>query len=295
MANLIRTSLKTTNDSIILTIPLVFFMWIIGAYVGYTQYTANSLPEIILAVITVLFMLGAFLSGWFYMVKKAVLLSKKVFVMDEDRAKAVLGLFKTIPTGIGKYFLSYIGMSFLIIVIFLVFAVVIYNIGILLIGHLDLNALQMKQAMSSPNDMKTFLDSLSEAQLLKMSYWNVLFMAGSAIASFFTFLWVPEIIFSTKNPFVALFKSIYKILKKPLKTFGLFLFIGLMNIVLSFISTFAIYNPISYLIMMLIYFYFLVFIVVLLFTYYDREYVEETEPANTEETKKEDENKSEEK
>lgn len=282
MTKILNNALKTTNDSIVLALPLIIFMWIMSAYLGYTQLTANSVPEIILAVVTTLFMLGAFLSGWFYMVKKAVSLSKKIFVLDEDRAKAVLGLFKDIPAGIGKYFLSYIGMSFLIIIIFLLFALIIYHIGIAFIGKLDLSALQMKQAMVSPNDMKMFLDSLTEAQLLKLSYWNLLFMAGSAVASFFTFLWVPEIVYSDKNPLTALFKSIAKIIKKPFKTLGLFLFIAILNILLSFISSFAVYNAFAYFVMMIVYFYFLVYIVVLLFTYYDNEFLESKNAVATE-------------
>src|SRR5574344_454114 len=272
MKEIIKSAFKTTNDNIILTIPLVIFMWIMGAYLAYSQYTANSFWELMLVLVTTLCMLGAFLSGWFYMVKGAVALSKKVFVMDEDRSKAVLGLFKEIPTGIGSYFLSYIGMSFMAIVIFSIFAFLIYKIGILCIGRVDFNAIQLKQALGSPNDIKMLLDSLTEAQLIKLSNWNMLFIFSGAILSYLTFLWVPEVIYSTINPFSALFKSVKKIFKKPLKTFELFMLIGCSNIVLSFLSTFAIYNPLAYLIMMIIYFYFLVFIVVLLFTYYEKEF-----------------------
>jgi len=275
MIKLIKNAVKITNDNIILTIPLIIFMWIIGAYLGYSKFTADTLAEIVLAGVTLLFLFGAFLSGWFYMVKKAVQLSKNVFVLDEERAKAVLNLFKFIPAGIGKYFLSFIGLSLLFIALVFLFGAAIYNTGAYFIGNLDLDPLQIKQAMTTPNDMKTFIDALSDQQLIMLSKWNLLFIVASALFSFFTFLWVPEIIYSTKNPFMALIYSIKKIFQKFLKTIKLFLFIMLLNFVISFISTFAMFNPFVYLLTMIIYFYFLVYVIVLIFIYYESEFVKE--------------------
>jgi len=280
MKKLIHDAIKITNDNVILAIPLVIFMWLIGAYIGYSKFSADSILELTIAVVTILFMLGAFFSGWFYMIKEAVRLSKKIFVIDKDRTKAALELYKEFPAGIGKYFLTFIGIAIIFVTLFTLAAAALFKLGLILIGNVDFSPLQMKQALGTPDDMRLFIESLSEAQLIKLSKWNLLFMLGSAIISYITILWIPEVINGERNPAIALFKSIKKVIKKPLKTFGLFLFIGIFNFILSFLSTFAIYNPITYLIMMVAYFYFLVFIVVLLFLYYEKEYLLKPEENN---------------
>ena len=107
MFKLYKEAFKTANDCIILAIPLVLFMWILSFYFAFSNAVVNEPAEIILAFITVLFMTAAFLSGWFYMVQNAIVVSRQVYVLDEDRAKATMNLFKVIPYGIGKYFLSF--------------------------------------------------------------------------------------------------------------------------------------------------------------------------------------------
>ena len=45
-----------------------------------------------------------------------------------------------------------------------------------------------------------------------------------------------------------------------------------MNILMSFLSTFAIQHPLLYLLVMVVYFYFVIYVVVLVFSYYKHEY-----------------------
>lgn len=268
MLKLLKENIKQTNDNIILATPLILFMWILSFYIGYSKMSVNSLPLAVLSFVTILFMTAAFFAGWFYMVKKAVLLSKQVFVLDSDKAKAVFNLFKVLPSGVGKYFLSFFGMIIFSIFLIAIVGTIAFKLGMFLIGDLNLTSEQLKNIV----DMKTFLDSLSFDQLIKLNNWNILFLTVSSLVSFMFMLWIPEIVFKTPNPFKALFLSIRKIFTKFLKTFKLFIFMTGMNFVLSFISTFSIVNPILYFVMTVVYFYFLVYMVVLLFTYYDREF-----------------------
>ena len=87
MIKLFKEAFKTSNDCIILTIPLVFFMWIITLYIAFSSTTISAPVEFAIALVTLLFMLGAFFSGWFYMAKKAIAVSQRVYALDEDRAK----------------------------------------------------------------------------------------------------------------------------------------------------------------------------------------------------------------
>lgn len=272
MRKLLKDTVKITNDNIILATPLIFFMWILSLYIGFSRMTVNSLALALLSFVTILFMTGAFFAGWFYMVKNAVKLAKQVFVFDADRAKATFNLLKTIPSGIGQYFLPFLGMIIFSFVLIAIVGTAVFHLGIHFIGKLDLDPTVVKNILNSSSDMKTFLDSLSFEQLIKLNNWNLLFLSVSSLMSFLFMLWIPEIVYQTKNPFLALFKSIRKIFAKPWKAVKLFIFMSVLNFVLSFINTFSIINPFLYFVMMIVYFYFLVYMVVLIFSYYDREF-----------------------
>lgn len=272
MLKLFKNAFKITNEGIILATPLILFIWLITIYLTFAKGVVDTLPEAVSAVITLLCMVGAFCAGWFYMVKESIVLSKKEFILDEDRAKEILNLIKKIPAGIGKYFLSFIGMSLITLGIFAIFAICIYKLGMHFIGSIDFTAEQIKNAMSSPQDMKVFLDSLSIEQLYKLGNWNLLFMAASTLMSYMLMLWIPEIIYQTQNPLLALFKSIKKLFVKFGKSIALFLYLTLLNLVISFANTFSLLHPVIYMLMMIAYFYFLVYVIVLIFYYYDSEF-----------------------
>lgn len=281
MLKLFKNAFRLTNEGIILATPLILFIWLITIYLTFAKGVVDTLPEAVSAIITLLCMVGAFCAGWFYMVKESIELSKKEFILDDDRAKELLNLIKKLPAGIGKYFLAFIGMSLIMLVIFAIFALGIYKLGMHFIGSIDFTAEQIKNAMASPQDMKIFLDSLSLEQLYKLSNWNLLFLAASTLMSFLLMLWVPEIIYKTSNPLLALFKSIKKIFCRFWKTIGLFIYLTILNFIISFANTFSLLHPIIYMLMMIAYFYFLVYVVVLIFSYYDTEFNKQEEESNS--------------
>ncbi len=275
MLKLYKDTIKITNDNIILATPLILFMWLLSLYLSFAKNAITSTPTLLLSFITTIFMSAAFFAGWFYMVKKAVKLSKQMFVLDSDKAKATFNLIKTIPAGIGKYFLSFIGLILISITIFSAVGILTFKLGLLLIGEIGLDAMQIKAALSNTVDMKAFLDSLTLEQLIKLNNWNLLILSITSFLSFLFMLWIPETIYKTRNPFMALINSIGKIFHKPWKAIKLFIFITILNFVLSLLNTFSFFNPITYFILLVLYFYFLVYLVVLIFTYYDREFEEQ--------------------
>lgn len=274
MFKLIKDAIVITNENIILATPLIIFMWLLSLYVGFAKFSANSLLHVLLSFVTIIFMTAAFFAGWFYMVKKAIKLSKETFVLESDKAKATFDLIKVLPAGIGKYFWSFLGMIFLAIIIVASLCALVFKLGMFFIGSLDLDPSVVREFLSSASGMKTFLDSLTFEQLIKLNNWNLLILSSTSLVSFLFMLWIPEIVYAKRNPFVAIFTSIRKIFKKPWKAVKLFIFTSLLNFILSFINTFSIINTVLYFVMMLVYFYFLVYLVVLLFLYYDREFVE---------------------
>ena len=279
MRKLFKDAAKITNYNLILTIPLIIFIKILDLYSLYSKYTVDSVPKFVLASITVLFMFGVFCAGWFYMVEGAINLSKKVFVLDEDRAKATLNLFKTIPDGVGKFFLSFVGVYVIFFFIQDIATPLVYFLGANIIGSLDDASMQslqqtvMDPAVASNQGMASFIDKLTPEQIVFFGKWSLLFMVVTSIIMYLLMLWIPEIIYNTNNPLVALWRSVVKLFKDFFTSFRLYISLWLMGFALLFINTFAVINPVAYIIMSIALFYFSVYFVVLIFLYYDRTFM----------------------
>lgn len=146
MRELFKEAVKITNYNIILAIPLIIFIKILDLYSVYSKYNVDSALKFLVASITVLFMFGIFCSGWFNMIKGAINLSKKVFVLDEDRAKATMNLFKNFSEGVGKFFLSFVGAYIIFLFIQAIATPLVYILGVNIIGGLDTNSMQNLQS-----------------------------------------------------------------------------------------------------------------------------------------------------
>lgn len=262
---------KITNENIILTTPLVLFLFLLSIYLGIAQNIPENIISILLLVITTLFMLAAFFAGWLFMVRKAVELDKKELTDSEEKAKASFSLLKDIPSGIGEYFLPFIGAIILYTIFSLIVLIVAYKLGIHFIGKIDLDMLKIRMAMESPAAMKTLISSLSVQELTRLNLWNLLFLTVMAMISFSTMLWAPEIILRTKNPFIAFFKALLFTFKNLLTAIILFIYISFLNFTVSLLNAVSTVNPILYFVSMLIYFYFVVYVIVLVFLYYESE------------------------
>lgn len=277
MKNIFKHALKVTNNTIILTIPLIIFVKLLDLYSTYSRQHLDSTPKFIIASFTLLFMFCVFSAGWFYMVKSAVKLSKKVFILDQDRAKATMGLFKTILDGIGKYFLSFVGASLIyIFIIQLIAAQIVLLLGSKIIGSLDEASLQILQEISSSDmtNMSLLLDKMTPEMIVFFGKWSLLFILVSFVFSYLLILWIPEILYKEINPLKALATSIMKLFTNFFETFSLYLILWLIGFVILFANTFAIINPFTYLLMSIVMFYFFVYIAVTVFLYYDTKYEE---------------------
>lgn len=270
MIKYFKNAFKITNDNIILATPLILFLFIFSIYLNAAQNAPENLPSFILLATTTLFMLGAFFAGWFYMVKKAVELGGKEFIIDDDKAKAAFGLLKEIPVGVGEYFFSFLAALILYSVLFVIIGFLAYEIGIHFIGKVGIHIAQIKAAMSSTVALKALISSLTPQQVAKVNLWNLLFLCTMTVFSFLTLFWAAQIVSPTKNPFVAYIKSVSFTFRNFLEALILFVYISFINFAVSLINAIAMVNPITYFISMLIYFYFIVYVIVLIFLYHDR-------------------------
>lgn len=283
MRELFRDAIKITNYNIIIAIPLIVFIKVLDLYSLFSRYNIDSMPKFLIASITVLFMFGVFCAGWFNMVEGAVQLSKKVFVLDTDRAKATMNLFRKFPEGVGKFFLSFVGVYIIFLFIQAIATPLVYLLGVNIIGGLDdasmqhLQELAINSELTANQGMPAFIDKLSVEQIIFFGKWSLLFMSITSIVMYLLMLWIPEIICCSPNPLIALCKSLGKLFKDFFVTVRIFLILWFVGFVLLFINTFAVINPIAYIIMSIIMFYFSLYLVVLVFLYFDRKYVDADE------------------
>ncbi len=284
MKNIFVDSFKITNNSIILAIPLILFIKIIDLYSMYSKYHLDTTLKFLVASLTVICMICAFCAGWFSMVKDAVKLSHKVFVLDKDRAKATLNLFKSLLDGVGKYFLSFLGACCIyIFVIQLIAAQLVWFIGGRLIGALDPSSMQQLQeislsaAASNSASMAILLDKMTPEMIAYFGKWSLLFVLVTFVVSFLLMLWIPEMLYKKNNPLIALGTSICKIFKNFISSLSIYISLWFVGFVILFINTFSIINPFAYLFMSILMFYFFVYMVIAIFLYYERKYVSDEE------------------
>ena len=277
MLEYLKKALKITNENFIIVLPFVLFYILLNLYLGYTKYMLDTVLEALIAMLTITFMFAVFLAGWNYMVKKALELSQKVFVFDEEAVKAHLGLIKTFPTGVGKYFLSFVGVVVIFVVLLILISQIIFYFGINFIGKVDFTLDQITALTSSTKGLLEFVENLPPEQYVILAKWNLLLMTASFVFSYLLMFWMPEIVYRTKNPLMALFKGIAKLFRKPLKSLGLFLIITLINFVLSFVMTFTLLLPILYFLFAAVYLYYIVYVIVLIFSYYENEFIKDAE------------------
>ena len=98
-------------------------------------------------------------------------------------------------------------------------------------------------------------------------------MSVTSIVMYLLMLWIPEIICCTPNPLIALWRSLVKLFKDFFTTVRMFLALWITGFIFLFISTFAVINPIAYILMSIVGYYFFVYMAILIFLYFDRKYV----------------------
>ena len=280
MKNILKESLKITNNSIILAIPLIIFVKLVDLYSMFSKYHIDSAPKLLIASITLMCMISVFAAGWFYMVKSAIELSKKEFILDKDRAKESFGLIKSMLSGVGRYFMSFIGVICIYVFVIQIIATqIVWIVGRYLIGSLDAESMKTLQeislsAASSNSSMSLLLDNMTPEMITFFGKWSLLFVVVTCVITYLLMLWFPEIIYGETNPVKALGISIVKLFKDFKGTFSLYLVLWSIGFLILFLNTFSIMlNPVLYLLISILMFYFFVYVIICVFLYYDKKYV----------------------
>ena len=204
MFKTIRESLKITNGNIVIATPLIFFSLIASLYMIFSS-TGNSV-SLIFSVVLFFLMLGAFFSGWFYIIRRAV----KEPEIEDSR------LITEFPSGVGEYFLPVMGMIFNIIVIFILTGIVVLYAGKKFIGGFGISYSQIIQATSNVEATKAFVESLSPEQLAKINAWNLLALFTGLFTHFIIMLYPAVIFFKEKSYICSQFYKLFYIFNQSL-------------------------------------------------------------------------------
>ena len=149
----------------------------------------------------------------------------------------VKSVFPLFYSGIGKYYLSFLGMFFL----FFIFATLIImgtfmlaNSIICDVSELGIDPNAFFQIISTDNNaINSFLTSLTAQQQAYFRAWNRLFFFSTHIFTFLLMLWIPEQVYTRKNLFVTLWTSVKKVVKNFPDLLCIFLTISFLNVVLT--------------------------------------------------------------
>ena len=258
MIDIIKESLKITNDNLIIATPLILFSLISTLYMIFSS-GGNSIGTLF-SVILFFLMLSAFLSGWFYMIAKVI---KEPETNNKDK------LIVEFPSGVGEYFLVIIGMLIFTLLLSSIIVLSAVLIGKKYIGSTGISQAQIIAAASNIETMKNFANSLTNEQLIKINQWNLFILMTLMFNYFILMFYNPAIFFKKKNPFIAFFVSLKDLFgRKFFKNLTVFLLITVAYMFISILSAFLNSNIFLHFIFTLINFYYITFIAVFVFNYY---------------------------
>lgn len=251
------------NKYIVLATPLILFSLFSNIYVVFSA--SGRIVNFLITLILLVLMSGAFLAGWFLMVKKAV--------NDEYPDNPYL-LMKDFIPGVGEYFLSVTGGVFCTTAFALLILVLAFVFGNNLIGDIGITSEQLTKAMESTEALKIFLSTLTIEQMVKIKQWNILILISLFMIHFLLIFYYPAMFYKKNNPFISLFIGIKDLFTE--RFFEVLTIVFLFAIVYLFLSAFSALTAkfaLLHLLATMLNFYFIIIFVVWSFNFYSRNIV----------------------
>lgn len=267
----------------------LLFLFMTISYVGLTYFIilrnfADSMLQISIGLITLLFIAVAGVAGFFHALRSTI----DAEYSTEERSR--FELLKTFSKGVSEYIFSAFGIIILYIIISSVAFGLALVIGKNLIGLFSFSPEAFANAMTSPETLNEFMKNITPEDMFKLSKWHLLYLAMSSILAFLLLYWLPETFYKTKNSVLSLFYAVKKVVLNLLATLQLFLTITLVNIGFSLIMGVLTPFPIMRFLVYFLYFYGLLYVFLLSFNFYRAKFIVNELPVLVEEEEKEKEN-----
>lgn len=252
-----------TNKYIILATPLILFFLLSNLYAVFSA--SGNVLNLLFAPVLLTLMSAAFLAGWLTMVKKAV---------EDDSAENPNLLMKEFVPGVGEYFLSSLGGVVCTTIFSIIVLVLAFVLGYKFIGDIGITSAQISSAMTSPAELKVFLESLSAEQVLKINQWNFLLLFAMFLDCFLLIFYFPAIFYKSKNPFIAFYLGLKDLFSKKffVVLLAVFLF-AILYLFLSALSALTAQILVAHFIVTMLKFYLMIALVIGIFDFYNRNFV----------------------
>ena len=264
----IKKSFGIVWRNLILTQPPILFLLIMSLLLGgFNRFNANSMVFAIFGS-SLIFLGIAFFAGWFLMAKKTIAFELDDSINAEEKAINSFGLVKHFFPGVGEYFLSILGGTIIFTIASIVASYFAFKIGVNYFGTLDIDFLRKSLELTNANDMHLYLSSLSEDKLLPILNWFLYLFVLQTIAQLLIMWWIPALFYKTKNPLKALLFNFKFLFKHFFASVGIILFLVVLNIAISLVSSIFGQNSILSLISFLLFFFYVTYYVVVIFLYY---------------------------
>jgi hypothetical protein len=269
--NIFKDSLLLLKENIMIIQPLLFWVLILVLVlvplVGKNTFDLGFLFSSIIAILCML----VFLAGWFYCIKYTINNKSKVYATPEERNNAQFEILKSFFPGVAEYILPVSGG-------FIVFLALSY-------GIFNLFRFVAKQVYISQNMPTEFINVLNTGTQIEItkyiqtgfSHEQIIVLYSILAVGLFIYvlfelcmLWfAPALLYSSKNPFIALYKAVKFSFNHIGTTISIFLVMFLINSVISVLNTLCINSFLSFIPMLLTFFY-IVYYVVTIFLYYEQ-------------------------
>lgn len=263
---------KITNNNIILATPLILFILFLTLYIGIMGASSSGTLVFFIVLVTYFLMWAAFLSGWFYIIRKAILLNYEE-ISKEEKIKKSYSLIKKMVKGVGKNFFSILGMMLMSFIFFILLILLTHYIGIHLIGGINISKQDLYVALNSNSKeaLESLINTLPMEELVKIVKWIYFCLFSFCIFAFFQIYWSPTIIKGEKNVFKALYTALKFLRKNFLITMLLFIVLVLVQVIVTVMSSLiSVNSTLLTFLLLLIDFYIKVYSVVMVFLIYEK-------------------------
>ena len=263
MTTNIKKIFGLTNKYIILATPLILYSLLSNLYAAFSA--TGKLINILVALILLTFMSGAFIAGWLVMIKKA---------LDDEYPNNPNLLIKDFVSGVGEYFLPATGGLVCTTMFSILILVLTFVLGNHFIGDIGVTAEQISKAMESAIGLKTFLTSLSAEQIVKINQWNILILLTMFSIYFLLIFYFPAIFYKNKNPFFALLVSLKDLFSRKFFVVLVIIFaVAIGYLFMSAMSALTSQNLVLHFIVTMLSFYLMIVLTMWIFDFYNRNFV----------------------
>ncbi len=272
MIKIFSKAFELLKENIIVVQPLIIYLLMIGFIAAPISISNLMNYRVLLSIVTVLLFTAAFFAGWFYIVKLAISMRNEVYETPEERSLAAISLLKQFFTGVGEYFVPMTFALIFYIVLIAGFSFAVYKFGVHHFGALNLNA-DILKAINSGSYQDLYhslsINNIAKTDQIRLFHWSIYISLASFIFSFLSLFYGAVILYDTRNPIKAVFLSLKFILFNFWGSLIVFLFLSLLNTILSILNIFSAMNVLISIISLLLLFLYMSYHVMLVFLYYE--------------------------